>query len=159
MGPLAGLQASLTLSFLLFGRKSYPLSSPPEKLTREINRVTEERLLSSNRNWHLAEESVNNLRVPKSCFDTVISGCHVSTGYKYEGVCVCVGVWDHLMGLGRDPDEKLHVLSSNRYLSLMKGNKERKRKPTHINMFLQVHHSVSSTEQGAPVTDTMMGPI
>lgn len=72
---------------------------------------------------------------------------------------MCVGVWDHLMGLGRDPDEKLHVLSSNRYLSLMKGNKERKRKPTHINMFLQVHHSVSSTEQGAPVTDTMMGPI
>lgn len=41
-------------------------------------------------------------------------------------VCVCVCI--HLMGLGRDLDKRLQVLSGNKYLSLMKSNKKQKKR-------------------------------
>lgn len=46
--------------------------------------------------------------------------------HMYEGVCVCVCI--HLMGLGRDLDKRLQVLSGNKYLSLMKSNKKQKKR-------------------------------
>lgn len=72
------------------------------------------------------------------------------------GACVCVHICVDLMGFGRDLDKRIQVLSGNNYLSLTKSNKkERKRKPTHINFLIEIHHAVPSTEQRAPVTETL----
>lgn len=53
-------------------------------------------------------------------------------------------------GLDRDLDKRLHALSGNKYLSLIKAAKEEKAKEFN---FLLGPHSVSSTEQGVRATE------